>query len=336
MRICYSGRGRGFTLIEVLVVVAIIALLVSILLPSLRGAREQAKTAACGSNLRQVGVALRYSMDQYKAVPYWDDGNTAGAVGGHSDAKGLPIMATWIDLLFVNRLLGNLDAGYCAKDARPDPMNIARGAWWGFGYPPTIRSGPGADYSYGISVTVASMGQKAPRTEYSLDKFQSNHALAADANWTWIHGFSGDYIAHNAIDRPFWGSNQVGYRHGTNSRPGSNVLFFDSSVRLVRISPTDFYPTSKAILRGLRTGDQFFWRSGEHTEIGPYGGDTNSKNIDEQPIPGNRNNWPAAAVSGTTIDAIRSDPLPDQLDPNFWSLMKKWPATVRTHKGWKQ
>jgi prepilin-type N-terminal cleavage/methylation domain-containing protein/prepilin-type processing-associated H-X9-DG protein len=47
----------GFTLIEVLVVVAIIALLVAVLLPALSAARAQARKAVCGSNLRQHGLA---------------------------------------------------------------------------------------------------------------------------------------------------------------------------------------------------------------------------------------------------------------------------------------
>ena len=55
---------RGFTLVELLVVISIIALLLSILMPSLRKAREQAKKVICMSNLKQQGVAsMMYCMD---------------------------------------------------------------------------------------------------------------------------------------------------------------------------------------------------------------------------------------------------------------------------------
>jgi prepilin-type N-terminal cleavage/methylation domain-containing protein/prepilin-type processing-associated H-X9-DG protein len=54
----------GFTLVELLVVISIIALLVSILLPSLNRAREAAKTVVCKAHMRQVGLAsLMYSTD---------------------------------------------------------------------------------------------------------------------------------------------------------------------------------------------------------------------------------------------------------------------------------
>ena len=56
----------AFTLIELLVVVAIIALLVSILLPSLGKAREQAKKSFCSNNLAQFGRAIHVYAGEYK------------------------------------------------------------------------------------------------------------------------------------------------------------------------------------------------------------------------------------------------------------------------------
>jgi prepilin-type N-terminal cleavage/methylation domain-containing protein len=54
----------GFTLIELLLTIAIVALLLSVLLPGLASARESARSAACGSNLRQLGAAVvLYAQD---------------------------------------------------------------------------------------------------------------------------------------------------------------------------------------------------------------------------------------------------------------------------------
>ncbi len=64
------GR-RAFTLIELLVVIAIIATLIGIIMPSLRGARVEARRTKCATNLRQIGLALRSYLDSSGDVFPW-------------------------------------------------------------------------------------------------------------------------------------------------------------------------------------------------------------------------------------------------------------------------
>src|SRR5438034_10700036 len=60
-------RRNGFTLIELLVVIAIIAILAAILFPVFAQARDKARSAACLSNLKQLGQgAMMYAQDYYE------------------------------------------------------------------------------------------------------------------------------------------------------------------------------------------------------------------------------------------------------------------------------
>jgi prepilin-type N-terminal cleavage/methylation domain-containing protein/prepilin-type processing-associated H-X9-DG protein len=65
-----SGRRAGFTLVELLVVIAVIALLAAILFPVFARARENARRSSCQSNLRQIGLGiLQYAQDYDELVP---------------------------------------------------------------------------------------------------------------------------------------------------------------------------------------------------------------------------------------------------------------------------
>src|SRR6266446_6396665 len=66
----YRFARRGFTLVELLVVIALIAVLIAILLPSLLRAKESANRVKCSSNLRQIGMAERmYAIDNKGQYP---------------------------------------------------------------------------------------------------------------------------------------------------------------------------------------------------------------------------------------------------------------------------
>ena len=70
---------HGFTLVELLAVIAIIGTLVGLLLPAVQAARESARLSSCSNNLKQLGTAVHSHESARKVLPYGRGGYTESA-----------------------------------------------------------------------------------------------------------------------------------------------------------------------------------------------------------------------------------------------------------------
>lgn len=104
------GRRLGFSLIELLVVVAIIATLTALLLPAVQMARDASRRTQCGNNLRQFGIGMHAYLDTTKGVlpPSW----ILNYINGTN-----PAMFTWSGH---GRLLPYMDQGPLVDAANYD------------------------------------------------------------------------------------------------------------------------------------------------------------------------------------------------------------------------
>ena len=80
----FGATKTGFTLVELLIVIAIIGTLVGMLLPAVQSAREAARRSACGNNIRQLGLALLNFESSRRRLPAASDRGWNGGGGGYS------------------------------------------------------------------------------------------------------------------------------------------------------------------------------------------------------------------------------------------------------------
>jgi prepilin-type N-terminal cleavage/methylation domain-containing protein len=93
---------RGFTLVELLVVITIIGILIALLLPAVQAAREAARRMQCNNNLKQLGMAAHLHLEAKNALPpghYWP----AGGINSRAGAE-----CVWVAYLLPYLEMSNL------------------------------------------------------------------------------------------------------------------------------------------------------------------------------------------------------------------------------------
>lgn len=105
------NKRPAFTLVELLVVIAIIGILVALLLPAVQAAREAARRAECGNNLKQMVLATHNYMDSVRSVPPFSLPPPVGAPGGNWS-----LQARILPYLEQSNLQGLIDFNYNYSD----------------------------------------------------------------------------------------------------------------------------------------------------------------------------------------------------------------------------
>src|SRR5262245_5441486 len=153
---------RGFTLVELLVVLAIIGVLIGLLLPAVQQVRAAAQRAQCTSNLRQLALAVHHFHDTENRFPY---NQFLGPYGGGWDSQAWSWLA---------RLLPYVEQGNLAREG---------------GIPhKTLRQSGVADRQVALFLCPSDAKSSAgPRLDagnlYGLPVGQTNYKGVSGANW---------------------------------------------------------------------------------------------------------------------------------------------------------
>jgi prepilin-type N-terminal cleavage/methylation domain-containing protein/prepilin-type processing-associated H-X9-DG protein len=288
-------RLRGFTLVELLVVIGIIALLISILLPAMKRAREAAATTQCASNLRQIALGIiSYANDNHGKLPP----SMVNKSPGHMYPDGL----FWSNALVAGKYLesvhgvDSLDRPLSGNSVFRCPSGIdedmsfsgfaatypRQGANQQFVFIREPSAAEGVKTWYGLnSITVEVGTANSARVGGSIDaafawynvKSDSQDAYLKDSRFTrslslikrsslMVMAFDGNTYNWNNIAGSTGLSARISGRHGKATNDGKdgsfNCAFFDGHVALLSTEPYTKAGTGNNALSATPS-DAIFW-----------------------------------------------------------------------------
>jgi prepilin-type N-terminal cleavage/methylation domain-containing protein len=124
MKAIQSPIKAGFTLVEIMIVVAIIGLLAAIAIPNFMHSRAKSQATACINNLRQIDSAVQqFAMENGKAsgssINYPDDLTPYIKLNADSQIPGCPANG-----IYTLTLVGNIPSVLCSLSTTVDPPHV--------------------------------------------------------------------------------------------------------------------------------------------------------------------------------------------------------------------